>query len=210
MAAQRKAKADDTRRRIFRAAVELLSVRGYADVTVAEIARDAGVAKGTFFVHFASKDAVVTELVRIQTSQAKKARAEAQAAGASPCDCLRATVMMLGEQAGASRGVSRAVLAATLESTDAAASTTALFHEVLAEMCVDAQAAYGDDRAAHSCMASYLGVALHFCNTPSSPPLTDILGPLVDINLASFEEGTHDTPDRKPRSRGRRRRLLTR
>jgi AcrR family transcriptional regulator len=211
MAAQRKAQADDTRKRIFQAAAELFSVRGYAHVTVAEIAKRAGVAKGTFFVHFATKDAVLTELVRIQTSQAKKARLRAQSAGGTPRDHLRTTVLMLGEQAGASRGLSRAVLAGTLESSDVGGAAGLLFDEVFQAMCVDSCAHYGDERAARACMASYLGVALHFCSTPSSPPLLEILEPLVDSNLDGFDrekEGTNETPRGKPRLRRRSERLF--
>ena len=39
-----------------------------------EIVREAGVAKGTFSVHFATKDAVITDLVRNQVRIARRAR----------------------------------------------------------------------------------------------------------------------------------------
>src|SRR5262245_60235870 len=108
----RAARADDTRKRIFAAAAELFAVRGFHETTVDEIAKRAGVAKGTFFVHFATKDAVVAELVRRQVRLASAAREGA----ADPLAALKAVVLTLGEQAGTSRALSRAVLAATLES----------------------------------------------------------------------------------------------
>ena len=167
----RKVQADATRRRIFAAAAELFAVRGYHDVTVAEIARRAHVAKGTFFVHFATKDAIVTELVRIQTRAARRARGRVLEGGGTPAEALRATALMLGEQAGSSIELSRAVLAATLENAAVGGASATLFDEVFAEMCADSTAAFGDDRAARALMTSYLGAALHCCTSPRAAPI---------------------------------------
>jgi len=203
MAAERTARqlrADDTRARLFAAASELFATRGYHATTVDAIARRAGVAKGTFFVHFATKDAVITDLVRIQTRQAKKARAAALPRG--PLAALRATVLMLGEQAGFSREVSRAVLSATLDNAHVAGDTAALFDEVFNEMIADARAAIGKDGEllARALMASYLGAALHFTSSRKSGPLLEILAPLVDANLEGFTEASHaHAPRTRPR-----------
>ncbi len=56
--AQRKAR---TRRDIYEAAMRLFSARGFDDVTIEEICEAAGCAKATFFLHFASKAALVGE-----------------------------------------------------------------------------------------------------------------------------------------------------
>ena len=204
MAAQRTARqlrADDTRARLFAAASEMFATRGYHATTVDAIAKRAGVAKGTFFVHFATKDAVITDLVRIQTRQAKKARAAALPTG--PLAALRAAVLMLGEQAGFSRELSRAVLSATLENANVAGDTDALFGEVFNEMIADARAAVGKDGEllARALMASYLGAALHFTSSRTSGPLVEILAPLVDANLEGFTEAHNE---RSPRPRPRR------
>ena len=45
---------DATRARLFEAAVRLFAKHGYAATSVEQITREAGVAKGTFFVHFAT------------------------------------------------------------------------------------------------------------------------------------------------------------
>ncbi len=210
MVAQRTARqlrADDTRARLFAAASELFATRGYHATTVDAIAKRAGVAKGTFFVHFATKDAVITDLVRIQTRQAKRARAAALPDG--PLAALRATVMMLGEQAGFSRELSRAVLSATLENAHVAGDTDALFADVFNDMIADARAAIGKDGEllARALMASYLGAALHFTSSRKSGALVDILAPLVDANLEGFTEARNEhSPHRRPR-RSRRDRL---
>jgi AcrR family transcriptional regulator len=56
--------ADLTRQRLIRAALELFTTRGYHDTTTAQIAKKAGVAEGTIYRHFASKQQLLNELYR--------------------------------------------------------------------------------------------------------------------------------------------------
>ena len=58
---RRARKKDRTRGEIFRAAMELFAARGFAAVTVEQICTAADVAKGTFFLHFSSKAALLVE-----------------------------------------------------------------------------------------------------------------------------------------------------
>jgi AcrR family transcriptional regulator len=219
MAANRTARqlrADDTRARLFAAATELFATRGYHETSVDAIVKRAGVAKGTFFVHFATKDAVIVDLVRFQTHAARRARSAALSDG--PLAALRASVITLGEQAGYSRELSRAVLEAVLENADVSGDADQMFGEVLADMTTDAQAARDagvlhESRdpllVARALMASYLGAALHFCSSRKSGPLLEILAPLVDANIQGFmnPEASH-APSPRTRARGRRRRRL--
>lgn len=57
----RKEKAMLTKNKVFEAAIELIKEKGYDDVTVSEICEKAGVAKGTFYVHYKSKEDIVKE-----------------------------------------------------------------------------------------------------------------------------------------------------
>jgi AcrR family transcriptional regulator len=197
MVADRKTRADETGRRIFAAARALFEERGYVDTTIDAIAQRAGVAKGTFFVHYATKDAVVTELVGIQTRKALEARAAALATD-GPRAALRATALTLGAQAGASRGLSRAVIAATLEKQPLGDASGKLFDGVLKQMIADARAAGAADpkMLAHALMTSYLGAALNFTTWPKTPPLLEMLTPLIDAQL---QENLHaKTRARRP------------
>ena len=56
----------DTAQRLYEAALQLFVTRGYEATTVEAIAKAAGVAKGTFFVHFRSKEAVLSRLGKLQ------------------------------------------------------------------------------------------------------------------------------------------------
>ena len=53
-----------TKQKLFDAALHLVGERGAASVTVDEIAAEAGVAKGTVYYNFGSKDALVDALLR--------------------------------------------------------------------------------------------------------------------------------------------------
>ena len=55
---------DLTRQRLIRAALELFTARGYHDTTTAQIAKKAGVAEGTIYRHFSSKQHLLNELYR--------------------------------------------------------------------------------------------------------------------------------------------------
>lgn len=57
----RKEKAADTKKKIFETAVALIKQKGYENVTVSEICQIAGLAKGSFYVHYKSKEDIVRE-----------------------------------------------------------------------------------------------------------------------------------------------------
>ena len=59
----RRRQADETRKRIYQCAERLFTEHEPGTVSVEAIVRAAGVSKGSFYVHFASKDALFMELV---------------------------------------------------------------------------------------------------------------------------------------------------
>jgi AcrR family transcriptional regulator len=52
------------RQRLFDAAVKIVGLRGYAEASVARITLEAGVAQGTFYNHFASRQALLDSLLQ--------------------------------------------------------------------------------------------------------------------------------------------------
>lgn len=61
---KRQQQALDTKQKISDIATRLISDNGYERVTVDQICREAGVAKGGFYHHFASKDEIIIEIYR--------------------------------------------------------------------------------------------------------------------------------------------------
>ena len=71
--------ADLTRQRLVRAALELFTADGYHVTTTPRIAKKAGVAEGTIYKHFRSKQHLLNELYRAAARWAIKLVAEADA-----------------------------------------------------------------------------------------------------------------------------------
>lgn len=57
-----KGKKERTKEKIFKIAISLFLEQGYENTTVQQITKKADVAKGTFFSHFPTKDAILTYL----------------------------------------------------------------------------------------------------------------------------------------------------
>jgi AcrR family transcriptional regulator len=83
----------DTRLRLFSAAIELIAEQGYSATTVEAIAERAGVAKGTVFYNFGSKEALFAALLEHSIGRLSEALAEAAAEGARPLERLDAVVL---------------------------------------------------------------------------------------------------------------------
>jgi AcrR family transcriptional regulator len=74
--------ADLTRQRLLRAALELFTSEGYHVSTTPQIAKKAGVAEGTIYRHFKSKQHLLNELYRAGARWAAELVAETSAARA--------------------------------------------------------------------------------------------------------------------------------
>ena len=73
-----------TREAILRAALELMSEHSYESTTVPEIAARAGVAAGTIYLHFPSKEAVVNAVYRESKLEMQRFLADAMASAGTP------------------------------------------------------------------------------------------------------------------------------
>lgn len=80
---RRERKKDETRRRIFKAAVKLFRDKGFGETTVDDITEKADVGKGTFFNYFPRKEAVLGYLSEVWLAEAE-ASAEAILAAPTP------------------------------------------------------------------------------------------------------------------------------
>jgi len=86
-------KAQITRRLILEAAAALFREKGYAEVSLREIARAANMKTGSLYYHFDSKESLVEEILTLGTQgalSAARAAVEALGSGADPVDKLQA------------------------------------------------------------------------------------------------------------------------
>jgi AcrR family transcriptional regulator len=63
-------KSERTRQRILDAAAEVLAERGYADARLSDIASRAGLQAGSLYYHFASREELVAEILRLGIEKA--------------------------------------------------------------------------------------------------------------------------------------------
>lgn len=66
---KRKVQGAETKRKLVEIADRLFRERSYSDVSVEDITHEAGITKGAFYVHFASKDALIALLIADYTAR---------------------------------------------------------------------------------------------------------------------------------------------
>jgi AcrR family transcriptional regulator len=84
--------APDARERVLDAAVELFAQQGYDGTSVSQVITRAGVAKGGFYHHFASKEALLYEVYGDLIGRQLDGMDEILRRGLPPADTLRALI----------------------------------------------------------------------------------------------------------------------
>jgi AcrR family transcriptional regulator len=100
-----------TRQRLLDATTELLAEGGYAAATVAALTSRAGVASGTLYRHFASKEELFVEIFRSLSGRELDAMREASGSATDPLDRLEAAIDAFARRALAEPRVAWALLA---------------------------------------------------------------------------------------------------
>lgn len=113
---RRERRAVETRVRLFRCALRLISQKGLANVTVEDITEAADVGKGTFFNYFATKDHVLGVMAEIQLSKVMEAVAEAEHGRYTVRQVLHRLMKRLAEEPGRSPRLARALISSFLAS----------------------------------------------------------------------------------------------
>ena len=89
--------ARDARARVLDAAVELFAAQGYDGTSVAQVIAQAGVAKGGFYHHFASKEALLYEVYGDLIGRQLSGMEEILARGLPAAETLRELILDLVE-----------------------------------------------------------------------------------------------------------------
>jgi AcrR family transcriptional regulator len=99
--------AEGTRERLFRVAMEGFRAHGYDGLSVSRITRDAGVAKGTFFNHFRSKEHVLAEAFHREVTAVMGAVEEGPESGTG---AILAFLSAVGDRLGGDRALAELLL----------------------------------------------------------------------------------------------------
>ena len=113
---RRQRRAEETRLRLFRSAIQLFAERGFPNVTIGDITEAADVGKGTFFNYFESKDHVLGVMADIQHSKIKECVRMAGDGTQTIQSVLHLLALRLVEEPGRSRELARAVVSSFLAS----------------------------------------------------------------------------------------------
>ncbi len=105
---RRDRKKQRTRRDIYETAMRLFAKQGFATVTIAQICEAADVARGTFFLHFPSKAALLYEF---NERVAEEFRESLTIGDAPASDALRALVERIGVELATEAEIMSAMLA---------------------------------------------------------------------------------------------------
>jgi AcrR family transcriptional regulator len=116
MPGRRERRAAETRMRIFRSALMLITERGLPNVTVEDITEAADVGKGTFFNYFATKDQVLGVMAEIQIGKINAAVAAGLDGNLPTQNVLRQLTQQLSVEPGRSPALARALLSSFLGS----------------------------------------------------------------------------------------------
>jgi len=104
------AKSDETKQKIFEAALGLFRTQGFDSTTMREIAREAGVATGAAYYYYESKDAIVMDFYGRANEEMQPKLAAALDRARSLDDRIRSVIGIKVEQFAPNRTILRALL----------------------------------------------------------------------------------------------------
>ncbi|MGC1483271.1 MAG: TetR/AcrR family transcriptional regulator [Candidatus Acidiferrum sp.] len=114
---RRERRTIETRDRLFRAALDLFTRKGFNETTVEDITEAADVGKGTFFNYFPSKDHILLAFGEMQLAKLEAAVAKARTSRGSMPQFLRSLGVRMTQEPIRNPGIVRALLQAYLSTT---------------------------------------------------------------------------------------------
>jgi AcrR family transcriptional regulator len=187
---RRTRKKERTRGQIYGAAMQLFLARGYDAVTIDEICEAADVARGTFFLHFPTKDALLSEYGRQAMAELEQVL---DAFRGSAVEALQEALRFLAERASRHAAVVRLVVRETVAHPGAVTDTTVAgrdLTDVFAAIIRRGQRAGELRRGAHPLVAgavlasAYLAIAGEWArHGDASPDLATLTRQALDVIL---------------------------
>src|SRR5574341_980151 len=197
---RRERKKDETRTRIFRAAVALFREKGFESTTVDEITERADVAKGTFFNYFPKKESVLSYLSDTQLAEAEEFAAtllqSRQPVRKKLIGLLQRIASVYEEEPELSRYVMRESMRRAYSQTD---SVHKHWHSLFMGLLQQGQESgelrrdLDPDRAVYVLGSVYMGAVFMWLmcqsNEPGCEPMTFDLQPELDARLSLVFDG---------------------
>lgn len=186
--AQVQARLDATRDRIIDAAVRRVAAGGWGAVSVAAVARDAGVATGTVYRHLADKDALLAAAFRCAAGRELGVVTQAAAGPGAAAARLEAGLRVFADRALRGRRLAYALLAEPAGTAVEAERLTyrggyrGVFRDVLHDGVTAGQIVPHDTEVVAAALVGAMGEAL--------------IGPVAPLAPAGPDTATPDAADR--------------
>src|SRR3974390_980419 len=129
---RRSRRSAETRERLFRAALDVFSKKGFAETTVEDITNAADVGKGTFFNYFPSKDHILLAFAEMQIARLRHAVDDARKKNIPIRQFFRSLVSLVPEEPTRNPDLIRVLLLAFLSNQAVRQSMLDLQDRVLA------------------------------------------------------------------------------
>ncbi len=136
---RRERKKYETRHSLMEAALHLFAERGYDATTVKDITDAVGVAKGTFFNYFQTKEAVLPAIAAHRLEQLEEALTPERGAPASPVERIKLALRLVAEDPLCERQLAQRLFAAIMRRREL--SPGHALRDLLADQVRQAQAA---------------------------------------------------------------------
>jgi AcrR family transcriptional regulator len=199
----RRPSGDDRERALLATAERLLDERPLTEISVDDLARGAGISRPTFYFYFASKEAVVLELLDRVVGEARVARTAALAGATGTRNAWRAALVTVRDTFRDHRALTAAATQLLAASPEVQALWSAVMEDFVAETAAAIEAERARGVAPPGPPARDLAVALNWMNERVIQVSVSGAGPglaeedLIDVLLAVWLRtiyGADDVP----------------
>lgn len=190
----------ETRRRLLEAATDLFARGGLHGATSHDIARAAGVAAGTFYLHFRDKTVLFRELADEAIARLVGRMEEANSGAESPADAVRRRAEALLTFAEENRGLVQILFGHEREAASVGADVLARLSDMVAagiRQRRDAGLAPSDlhpEVAAQALVGLRARVAAWWAEEPGRAPREQVIATLVRLELSGAHLGAIAQP----------------
>jgi AcrR family transcriptional regulator len=192
---KREAAKLERRERLYEAALDLFRTKGYEATTVADITRRAGLAKGTFFNYFFTKDAVLRYLGAREIG--RLGAASLAGGGGTPLGKLKRLLSTLGESLERDRPLVCLIFRSGISVPELLAGDAGGFSvRPTASLLIRQAQRSGEinphldpDMLASALDALYLQQLVRWCESETIYPLPERLAGVVDLLLLGIAAG---------------------
>lgn len=191
---KRAEKKTATRDALMGAALALFARHGYEETTVAQIAGEAGVAKGTFFNYFQTKEDVLVQVVEVQlewvVEQLHRLESTQDSVPTGVRDLMILLVTRLPYTAPLLRAMFRSSLTSPASATRLTGPSITMIQAMVPIMTAgqvrgELRRDIAAERLAFLAAQTYFGVLWAWCMGPADEPL----GPVMALSFDAFFHG---------------------